>query len=194
MSGLNFNELMKAAEEGGGETGDFLSTAGTFDAIVRRTNAGKSSNGKDMITTTFEVESGPHKGDVVIVYLTISPESSQALNIFFRQMRALGLPREYFAINPPLGKVAADMVGRRAQIVTKMEEYQGEMRAKISVIKTPIGGPSNANPTAGPVPFSGPVPTPMPMAHPVPQPVSTAPAPLPAPAQVSLPQPPESPF
>ena len=63
---------------------------GQYNVIVIDAMATQSSNGKPMIKVKFRVTDGPQKDKPVWTQFVISAESAGALQIFFRQMAALG--------------------------------------------------------------------------------------------------------
>jgi len=153
VSGFNFSDLQKVAKEAGYD----LVPDGDYEAwIDGEVKHAKSQNGKDMWKFAFKIDDGITKGKV-FTQLVLSPESPNALAMFFRQMKALGLDDEYFASNPDFGQVAKDLQGRRALITVGKREWQGQDRNNVNAIKqsklgdepvpTPSGGASNGVPS-----------------------------------------------
>jgi hypothetical protein len=119
MSTLNWGDLVKdAGETASGGNYEPLPD-GDYDLKVIEASATTSQSGKTMFKITTEVQVGPHAKRRVWDNLVISPESSNALGIFFSKMAALGLPREFFTNNNPTNaQIESMLVGRtfRAQI------------------------------------------------------------------------------
>ena len=118
MSTLNWGDLVKDAGETAGGNYEPLPD-GDYDLKVIEASATTSQSGKTMFKITTEVQVGPHAKRRVWDNLVISPESSNALGIFFSKMAALGLPREFFTnSNPTNAQIESMLVGRtfRAQI------------------------------------------------------------------------------
>lgn len=137
MADMNWNELLEnAAESGGFEP----VPDGPYNVVVDRANNKKTSNGKQMYAVMFKIEDGPYKGRTVWANLVISPESPNALGIFFRHMNALGLDSAYFNNNPLPEKVASDLVGRRASITVGTRRWNNQDRNEVNNISPPTDG------------------------------------------------------
>lgn len=188
MPGINWLDLQKAA-------GDAAFTPlpnDVYDVFVETAEATKTSTDKDMIKVTFKVQNGPHQGRSVFNQFVISPDSANALAFFFRHMGALGLDEAFFAANPPLQHVAAQLVGRTCRVKLSTREYQGQDRNQVDQVLPPTPGTATTAPpaptqmpVAPPAPAAPPAgvgPTPMPVAPPVAAPPAT-----PAPAAPELP-------
>jgi len=136
-----------------------------------------TGTGKDKIAVRFSVTSGPSEGKSVFNDFVISPDNGTALGFFFRHMKALGLGTDYFASNPDLTKVAADLVGRNCVVVVGIRQWNEEDRNEIKGIKPSGSAASTAGPVAGPQPTAQPQPTatrpqPAPQAQPQPAPAA----------------------
>lgn len=137
MADIPWNELLEnAAESGGFEP----IPDGTYNVVADRVNNKKTSNGKQMYAVMFKIEDGPYKGRTVWANLVISPESPNALGIFFRHMKALGLDSEYFSNNPLPEKVANDIHGRRASITVGTRKWNNQDRNEVTNISPPADG------------------------------------------------------
>jgi hypothetical protein len=122
----------------------------------------KTQNGKDMFKVRCRVIDGPHKGTTLTERFVLSPESSMAMSIFFRHMRALGLNQEFFRTSPSPEQVVDALIGRRFRGGVNTETYQGEERNVIKqytpLVKVPgAGGPTPPPPPPAPASGSGPV-------------------------------------
>lgn len=168
MASFSWSDLQTAADD----AGFGVIPAGEYEAVVKTAEHKKTGTGKDKIAVRFSVTGGPSAGKSVFNDFVISPDNGTALGFFFRHMKALGLGPDYFATNPDLGKVAADLVGRNCVVVVGIRQWNEEDRNEIKGIK-PSGGAaaSLTAASAGPQPMaSQPVAQPQPMAHPQPQP------------------------
>lgn len=156
MSSANFKDLMKAAEDAGYSN----CPPGTYDVRVIAVEAKQSAKGKDMFVVKFEITGGPHGGRKVTNRITISPESGAALAFFFRDMRSMGLDAAYFATDPSVQKVAADLIGKTCRIEVGVQIWNNEEREDVKKIMATIGGPAAA-PTMATPPMAVPVPVPV---------------------------------
>lgn len=198
MTTLNWADLRKAA----GEATIDAVPAGEYDVIVESGTVKPTSSGKDSIAVKFKIESGPRAGGGIFNNFVLSPENPNALKFFFQHMSALGLGDEYFAANPPLERVAADLTGRRCRVKVSIREWNDTKRNQVDMVLPPVTGPGHMLtppvPSPGGVPPVSPAPAvprdavPGPPAPPVPPvpPVAAAPAPLAA-TPPAVPSPPE---
>jgi hypothetical protein len=164
MSTLNWSDLIKDA----GEASSYEPLPdGDYDLSVAEATAKVTQSGKTMFSIKAQVESGAFAKRLVWDNLTISPENSTALGIFFRKMASLGLGREYFDTNPTNAQIESAMVGRRfrAQIGTKI--YQGNKRNELKNYY-PATAPAGSVPPvpAAAAPAAAPAPAPAPAAAP----------------------------
>jgi hypothetical protein len=157
MASIDWNGLLSSAQEAEGQNGGEvqLLPAGSYDVRVKTAKAKKTSTGKDQILVVFEVLSGPYAGSPLFKNLVISPGSSIALDIFFRDLGALGVARDYFAANPQLEDVCEKVKGVTATVTTKQKEFpqgSGRLSNEVTSIK------ANAT-SAAPTPAAAPAPT-----------------------------------
>jgi hypothetical protein len=152
VSGIDWDDLMKNAGHVGALPAD------TYDCEVIKAELKNSSNGKPMYNVTFKVMNGPHANATIYNNFVISKENAKAMGFFFRHMAAMGLTTEYFAGKPAPAQVAADLVGRRATIRTKVEEYNGADQTRVSAV-LPFAGQAPVTPTASAPPPPAPKPT-----------------------------------
>lgn len=148
MSTFSWNDLKQAADEAGFST----VPDGLYDVFVKTAEAKKTGTGKDKITVRFTISSGPFANKPLFNDFVISPESGVALGFFFRHMKALGLGPEYFATNPDLKKVAADLVGKHCQVDVGTRTWQDQERNEIKGVKPPTGGNTGMPQTSGGTP------------------------------------------
>lgn len=121
--------------------------AGNYDLVVIEAGTGRSSGGKDAYEIKCEVESGPYKGRKVFNTFYVSPESPAAMQIFFRQMNAIGLPPDFWMSNPSDETIIANLTNKRLIGTLNIEEYNGTKRNKVKNVSAPRpGGPVQAGP------------------------------------------------
>src|ERR1035438_3304507 len=125
MAEYDWNQLMATAEAGIQPV-----PAGEYEMQVGTAVVATTGNGKDMIKVRYNVVAGPHTGRPVFNNFTISPESSQSMGFFFRQMKAHGLGPDFFQRNPTPQQVAENLMGKLVHVKIKIEPYQGEDRNK----------------------------------------------------------------
>lgn len=190
MQQIPWDQLVRQAENAGG--GDPV-PANDYAITIASAEAKSSSTGKPMIKLKAKIVGGPHDGRVLWTQLTLSVDNDNAVAIFFRQMAALGLGKEYFAQQPSFENVAQALVGRSAIFEVGIKTWQNQPRNEVSNIK-PAGAVPGIAPQApvAPAPPATPVP-PVPAA-----PVAEAPAvpvpPTPATETSPTPAPPAPPF
>jgi len=144
MTTVPWADLQKAA----GEAGFDPVPASMYDVIVDKAAHKTAGSGKNMIVTTFKIESGPYAGKPVFNQFVLSPENANALAFFFRHMAALGLNEAYFAANPQLERVAADLIGRRCRIQVSIRQWQGTDRKQVdNVLPAVSAAPAPAGAT-----------------------------------------------
>ena len=152
-----------------------------YDLKIIAAEAKNTSGGKTMFKLTTEVTSGPYQKRRVWANMVVSPENPVALNIFFRQMAAIGVDKSYFATNPSDHNVAETLVGKefRGQVVIK--QWQGNDRNEIKqfsrLTRTESSTVAPPNPIAQPS---------APNTPPAPAGLAPAPAPAPAPTAASV--------
>ena len=155
MAQTQFSDLLKAAEDAGYS----LCPVGTYDVTIAAVEAKKTAKGKDMFAIKYQIANGPHANRNIFNNVTISPESAAALGFFFRDMKAMGLPSEYFAANPSVDQIAKDLTGKTCRVEVGRREWGGEERENVTKVM-----PAATGATGVPVVLSA---TPDPMAAPV---------------------------
>lgn len=80
---------------------------------VIKAEATMSTNNKLMYKIRVEVTNGPYKGRQVSTNIVAAHENPVALAIFFRQMNAIGIGKEFFAANPSDQQVTEALMGRK---------------------------------------------------------------------------------
>lgn len=196
MAEFNWNQLMAEADQGVVPV-----PVGEYEVQIGTATVKSTSNGKDMIVARYNVVSGPHIGRPVYNNFTLSPESSQAMGFFFRNMKAHGLGPEFFAANPSIQQVADNLVGKLVHVKIGLKPYNGEERNTLDGFSpsqlqgaapvpapAPLGMPPMTAPPLAPPPLAPPVAAAPPLAPPVPPaPIAPPAAPVapPAPAPVA---------
>lgn len=118
MTTYSFAQLREAAQEAG-LGGSLISDGTGVDLIVSKTNVSQTQGKppKDTIGLLIKVASGPQAGESTWMNQTISPESPQAMAVFFRIMGDFGLDASYFATVQPgvdgAKQIAARLEGLR---------------------------------------------------------------------------------
>lgn len=142
MSSIDWDALRQQAEDGTRPIPE-----GTYDVEVESATATTSSTGKPMIKLTYRIIGGPHATRQLYTQQTLSAESAFSLAIFFRTMEAHGLGKDFFAVQPPMERVAATMLGRRVRVDVGIRQFQGVNRNEIKNI-TGLGTTGPIAPTA----------------------------------------------
>ena len=146
-----------------------------YDFEITKSEAKQSGNGKQMWKITCRVISGPYQGRLVWSQLVLSPENPTALGIFFRQMAAIGIGKEYFAKDPSDHQLAEELIGKKFRGQIGIKAYQGTDRNELKSY-SPLKSAPNAAPGA-----------PSPITNTPPQNAQPSPPPGPAPAPQSAP-------
>jgi hypothetical protein len=122
--------------------------------------------------------------------MVVSPESQPAMEVFFRQMAALGLDGPFWKSKPTDDAICERLKGRYFRGVVAIETYNGVERNKFKAIKPAVGGGTGGS--TPPPPPPPPAPAPVPPAPPVaaPAPEAAPPAPPAPPVQEAPPAPP----
>jgi len=120
----------------------------TYRMQVVTAEATQSSTGKTMFKTKLQVINGPKTGSTVFNNITMTTDNPKALFMFFENMSALGVPREFLQTNPAPSpqQVAAKMVGAVADVTIDHRPYNGVDRENVKGMKAVTGG---AGPIAG---------------------------------------------
>jgi len=160
---------------------------GTYDVVVEDASDTQTSTQKLMYKLKFRIQGGASANRVLWNNITLTTDNPTALAMFFRNMDALGLDRQYFSMNPSPSDVAAALVGRTVRVVIDHRLYQGSMRENVKQMMKATGVmgipgmPSSGAPAGIPSPMA-------PAPAPVPQPSAPVSAPV-APQQVQTPAP-----
>ena len=110
MTSTNWSKYAAEAKEHGG--GPTLPEGNGYTARIIKADAVKSGkSGKFKFTWTFEVLTGPFAGKREVLKQYLSPESGQALAIFRRTLRSLGIDMDSIPDGTPEAAVAGMAVG-----------------------------------------------------------------------------------
>jgi len=209
---VNWGEVIQEAREGGGSFEPI--PAGDYDLLVTNPTHKVSQGGKMMYVIEATVQGGPYNGRKIWDNLVVSPDSGTAMGYFFKKMKAIGLPTEYFQGGPSDDQIVNDLRNRsfRAKVGIKtfnskdsnsiVEYYPSAAAPGGPVPATPVAAaaPMQAAPAPAPAPaaaapqYAAPAPqaAPQPAAPPAAAPPAAAPqaAPVASPWDASTPAPP----
>ena len=144
MADIPWDDLMDAA----GDSDFSPIPASDYTVKITSTEATKSSTDKPMWKYTIEVQDGPHATRKVFGQQTLSQESPNALDMFFRQMAAIGLTKEFFKTKPTAQQIADAMLGRQFRARIAIKEYQGSPRNEVKGW-FPLGAAAAGGPADG---------------------------------------------
>lgn len=185
MTDKTWDELFNESGESAGPLPD-----AEYDFVVRKATSKKTSNGKPMYMARCEVETGQYAKRTIFHNFVVSAESPDAMRIFFQQMGALGMTKEFWRQNPSDDRVCQALEGRRFRASTTIRQWQGEDRNNLQRIKAAAQGVGTGAPPPPPVAGPGAPPAPAPQAQAAPPPPPTAVSPSPeAPGQPGQPVP-----
>lgn len=185
MTEINWNDVL---DEQASDMSEQLAPDGDYDVVVKKADATKASTGSPMIKLVVEVSTGPYKGKGLFTQLVFKTDSPGAMRMSLAGLRALGFDTDRLrSENPPLAKIAAELVGNDAVAVVDSREWNDEMRNNVKKFK-PAGSVSGVPPapSIGAAPTVASVPAPpapeVPPAPSIPDAVEAPPAPeVPAP-------------
>jgi hypothetical protein len=176
MSTLDWAQLIKDAGESSGGGNYEPIPDGDYEFTVVEAPVKETSTGKTMFALKAQVEGGAFDKRLVWDNMVISPENSTALNIFFSQMSAMGLTREFFDRKPEVAQISQALTGRRFRGRVTTRTYNGKKSNEIknyypsqggSVPPAPSGSEGFAAPAAAaPAPAPSPAPAPAPSGAP----------------------------
>lgn len=146
MVSVNFSDMLKAAGDAPGFT---VIPASDYDVVVDTAAHKTTSSGKESIAVQFKVENGPHAGASLFWQAVLSPDNANALAFWFRHMAALGLTENYFQSNPPLERVAADLIGRRCRVAVGIRKWDNQDRNEVKSVMPADGNAPPPPPSAG---------------------------------------------
>lgn len=170
-------------EAGDAAEGFDVLPAADYDLKVVKSEAKMASTGKLMFALTSEITSGPYKNRKLWSNIVVSHDNPTALGIFFRQMNALGIAKEYFGSNPSDSQVAEALMGREFRGQVGIKPYNGQDRNEIKGYFPISKTEQTTTPPPPPIVTEATAPAPA-TATPVVTPAPAAPAPA---AAVALP-------
>lgn len=138
MTTSSFGSVVKKAQEAG--SGFDLLPDGPYIAKIIESEFKHSSGGKPQIKTRWEVVQGPHAGAKGLWnYFTLTTDNPNAVAIFFRQLKALGITQEFLDALAELDNdtavkhIAGALEGRVGAIKVKIDhEYQNNKIERIN--------------------------------------------------------------
>ncbi len=110
--------------------------AGTYNVVVDEAEAKKSSSGNSMISLQLLVEDGEYEGRKLFTHVVFSPKT---MGMAKRTMNRLGLADLTNGPFKPNQEAADQFVGKRAKVVVKVKQYEGEPANEVKKI-LPAGG------------------------------------------------------
>ena len=175
-----------------------------YEVVVEKAERKPASTGAEMVAAQFKIETGPQAGKTLFTNFVFTPDKAFALNIFFRNMEALGVDGNFFTqaqqqglnVEATMTAIASAIVGRRARVEVGTRVWQGQERNEVKNMAASTTGPggtpggAQAPVTLGAGPVGGPPvpPASVPSAPAVPTPgASTAPSGASVTAPPSLP-------
>jgi hypothetical protein len=126
------------ADGGGGDFGPI--PAETYDFEVTKAEAKVSQSGNRMWNLTCTIKAGPYRGRIVWHNVVLSAANPKALPIFFRQMDAVGVTKEYLLQNPSDEQIASKIQGASFRGNVIQETWEDKTRARIKVMRPIAGG------------------------------------------------------
>lgn len=159
MSTSSFGALVQKAAESG--TSFDLLPAGPYVAKIIESDFQPSKAGKPQIKTRWEVIAGPHAGFKGLWnYFTLTTDNPNAVAIFFRNLKTLGITQEFLdalseldndtAVKHIAGALAGKMAGIKVTVDT---EYNNNKIDRINPVPADLAaqlGAGGAGNTAGP--------------------------------------------
>lgn len=118
MASYNLAELFAKVEQEIKDVPDGSYSTEIVDANVTATQAGKP-----MLNLTHRVTSGSMAGASVVQRQVLSPESPQALQIFFRSLKSLGVPEAAYKGGKSLEEIAKSLIGKKCAVTVKTDDY-----------------------------------------------------------------------
>lgn len=165
MSNVNWADVIEEAKTGGGSFEPIPD--GDYDFVVTNATAGQTQNGKPMYTLELTVQGGPSNSRKVWDRLIVSSDNGRAMGFFFRKMKALGLPLEFFQGSPSDDQIVQALRDRAVRAKVGQSTYQGKTGNEIKEYYPAITAPGFAPsaPQAAPA-YAAPVPAPQAFAAP----------------------------
>lgn len=139
---------------------------GSYTAIVTNAEATQSSTGKLMFVLQLHIVGGAHDGRTLRNNVVLTTTTPQAIEMFFRNMEALGLPRTFFQQQPqPTNElIAQKLINAYVQIEISHRAYNGRMTENVTSMAAVQGQAGSGIPVPGAIP-AAPVAPPAPPAY-----------------------------
>lgn len=210
---VNWADVIEEAKSGGGSFEPVPD--GDYDLLVTEASASTTQAGKPMYTIETTVQGGPSNGRKIWDRLVVSADNGRAMGFFFRKMKAIGLPVDFFQTQPTDDQIVQALKGRSFRAKVGKSEYQGKIGNEIKEYYAPLAAPGGfpgaapaapaqaapqgayPPPAAAPAPQGYPAPAAAPVAAPAPQappaaypPAAPAAPPAAAPMPAAPPAPP----
>lgn len=122
-----------------------------YDVLVESAEYKVAGTGKDMIKVKFRVQGGPYNNRTVYWNAVFSPRDKEgkvnegALRAWFGNMSCFGLKTAFFAANPSMEQIAANMVGKKVIVSLGIRVWQDQEQNDVKRVKPPVGGAVEVN-------------------------------------------------
>lgn len=143
---VNWGEVIQEAREGGGSFEPI--PQGDYDLLITNPSHKVSQGGKKMYVVEATVQGGPYNGRKIWDNLVVSPESGTAMGYFFKKMKAIGLPVDYFQSQPSDDQIVNDLRNRTFRAKVGIKNYLGKDSNNILEYYPAAGGVIPATPGA----------------------------------------------
>lgn len=143
---INFSDLMQSAEKEGGFS---LLPDGPYNVVVEKAEAVTASTGNPMLKVTLIVTDGPFAKRKLFTNHVMVADNPNALAMFFRNMQAYGLGKEYWnglkaaTVLDGLASTVPILIGKTVVADVGHKVWKGDDRNEVKGIKAGagIGGP-----------------------------------------------------
>ena len=146
---VNWSDVIEEAKSGGG--GFEPIPDGDYDLLITGATASLTQSEKPMYTIETTVQGGPSNGRKIWDRLIVSADNGRAMGFFFRKMKAIGLPIEFFQGQPTDEQITQALMHRTFRAKVVKSSYNGKDGNEIKEYYTATSGqPSYAGaaPTA----------------------------------------------
>lgn len=114
---------------------------GVYECVLKSTDLGTTANGYNKINARFVVETGPYKGGSIFNSFVITPDKPGGVDLFYRNLAALGLAEDVLqAAKPSLEQLAEMMKDRRAELTLATRMFNGKEYDDVKNMKS-VGVP-----------------------------------------------------
>lgn len=131
MTTIDWDDLRQQAAEA-----SVLIPVGEYPARAVAATAQKTGTQKDAINVLFEILDGPCAGKQQPNLFTLSPESQNALRMWFKQLTCMGVDDAFFAQRPSMEQLANQIVQaqRPVKLVIEHDVWMGETRSRVKYV------------------------------------------------------------